>query len=114
MGQADYVSQDDRITYTNGGNALALGDVVVLNSGIAAAVCDRAIAANAVGSLATRGVFLVNKVTGSGLALGAKVYWDDTNNYVTATTSGNTECGIVVAAAGSGDTTVLVRWKCGT
>lgn len=114
MGLADYVQADDRIPYTNGGTALAIGDVVVLASGVSAAVCDRAFAANAAGSLATRGIFLCAKEAPLVIAIGAKVYWDNTAKKVTTTSASNTECGIAVAAALSADTTVLVRWKFGT
>jgi len=83
--------------------AVSAGDVVVV--GELPLVAHDDIAANAKGALAAGGG--VYKVTADGaLAAGVIVYWDDTNNKVTATTSGNKFFGFVAphnAAAADGD-----------
>jgi predicted RecA/RadA family phage recombinase len=61
-----------------------------------------------VGPFKLCGVFELPKATGAVTAL-AKVYWDNTNKNVTTTASGNSLIGVAVAAALSGDPTVIVR-----
>ncbi len=43
------------------------------------------------------------------IAVGARVFWDNTNRRVTTTATGNVAIGHAVAAAASADTTVRVR-----
>lgn len=50
----------------------------------------------------TEGVFNLTKVGSQAWSVGVKVYWDDTNKYLTTTDSGNTLAGVAVAAVGSG------------
>ncbi len=54
------------------------------------------------------GVWDLAKATGA-LAVGDLIYWDNGAKNVTATSSGNTKIGVVVAAAASGDATARVR-----
>lgn len=67
------------------------------------------VANGAVGAFQVEGIFDITKKSGDTPAQGALVYWDDTNKYVTTTSSGNTLIGHAVAAAGSSDPTVRVR-----
>jgi predicted RecA/RadA family phage recombinase len=60
------------------------------------------------GVFSTEGIFDITKTTGA-IAVGAPVYWDNTNRYCTATANSNAEIGVCVAAAGSDDTTVRVK-----
>lgn len=57
------------------------------------------------------GVFDLTKTASQAWAVGAKVYWDDTNKVCTTTASGNTLIGAAVLAVGSGagETTGRVR-----
>lgn len=59
----------------------------------------------------TEGVFDLPKVGSQAWAVGAKVYWDDTNKYLTTTSSANTLVGKAVAAvgAGAGETTGRIK-----
>ncbi len=108
MGQATVVQEGNSIDYTPGA-AVAAGDVIV--QGELVGVARTPIAANALGSLAVEGVFDFTKAAGASTALtvGANVYWDDTNNRVTTTATGNKLIGKVVKAAGDNDATVRVR-----
>lgn len=55
------------------------------------------------------GVFEVAKTTGEAWTVGALVYWDSSEEEFTTTSSGNTLAGKAVAAAGSSDTTGLLK-----
>ena len=108
MAAANFVSDGNRIDHTPG-SALAAGDVVV--QGDLVGVATMPIAANTLGSLAVSGVFDFPKATGGGTAItiGSIVYWDDTNNQATTTSTGNKLIGKTVKAAADGDATVRVR-----
>lgn len=109
-----YESEGDNIDYTPT-TAVTAGDVVVLGTIVAIAEVD--IAANALGSLATKGVFKVPKITGA-ITVGTKLYWDPAGDPVggtagtgAATASAGTlkVLGVAVLAAASGDGTVNVK-----
>ena len=51
---------------------------------------------------------IVPKETGQALSAGAKVYFDESENRVTSTSTDNFLCGRVVEAAASADTTVKI------
>jgi predicted RecA/RadA family phage recombinase len=110
MAQAEFVQEGSAIDYTPG-SAVTAGDVVVQGDLVGIAKLD--IAANALGALAVAGVFDVAKEGGGGVtfAVGANVYWDDTNNVAVATDGGgaNKLMGKAVAAAADADTSVRVR-----
>lgn len=106
MPQAVFVHDGDFIDYTPGG-ALAAGDVVVQVDLVG--VVTRPLAANELGALAVRGVFDFAKNTNVAYTVGTILYWDDTNNVVTTTATGNKQIGKVVRAAATTDPTVRVR-----
>jgi predicted RecA/RadA family phage recombinase len=106
MPQATFVQDGDSIDYTPGG-ALASGDVVV--QGDLVGVTKRPLAAGELGSLSVGGLFDFAKNPGVSYSVGSILYWDDTNNVVTTTASGNKQIGKVIRAAASADTTVRVR-----
>jgi predicted RecA/RadA family phage recombinase len=108
MAQAEFVQEGASIDYTPG-QAVSAGDVVVQGDLVGVAKLD--IAANAQGALAVTGVFDFAKATGGGsaIAIGATVYWDDTNNVITTTSVGNKLAGKCVKAAIDADTTCRVR-----
>lgn len=108
MPQATFIHDGKYIDHTPVG-ALASGDVVV--QGDLVGVTLRPIAAGELGSLAVDGVFDFTKNTGVAYTVGTILYWDDTNNVVTATATGNKQIGKVVRAAGTSDTTVRVRLR---
>ncbi|MFM7844611.1 MAG: DUF2190 family protein [Planctomycetota bacterium] len=106
MPQATYVQEGELVDYTPG-SAVAAGDVVV--QGDLVGVVVRPLAAQENGSLLVWGTFDFTKNTGVTYTVGTIVYWDDTNNVVTTTATGNKAIGKVVRAAASADTTVRVR-----
>jgi predicted RecA/RadA family phage recombinase len=106
MPQATFVQDGKYIDHTPGG-ALVSGDVVV--QGDLVGVVLRPLAAGELGALAVDGVFDFTKNTGVAYTVGQILYWDDTNNVVTATALGNKQIGKVVRAAATTDTTVRMR-----
>lgn len=101
---ASFVQEDGSWPYTPTA-AVAAGDVILLVDGVA--VASRPIAANALGAVAVEGVFSMPKAA-EALSLGAVVYWNTTNNNITATSAGGKRAGKVAKAAASGDATVWV------
>lgn len=103
MAQATFVSGDPlMVDYTPGAD-IAAGDVVVTND--TPRVAHLNIASGALGSLATFGG--VYAVTADGaISANKKVYWDDTNNKVTLTSTSNKGFGETLEAA-SGDGVVI-------
>ena len=105
---ATYRNEGERIDYTPGG-AISAGDVVVQEDIVGVATDD--IAASVQGSLAVTGVFAFTKGTGSSsaLAVGTKVYWNDTSDIVSTSSGDGKYIGKVVAAAIDSVSTVDVR-----
>ena len=85
--------------------AVAAGDVVVLGNLVGIARLD--IAADTLGSLATVGVFEIDKAA-EAVTVGAVLYWNATAKKVTATATGNIYIGKAVTAAGAADEKVCV------
>jgi len=106
MPQATFVQDGWSIDYTPGAD-VAAGDVVVQGELVGVAKLD--ILSGKLGALAVEGVYDFAKNTGVAYSVGAILYWDDTNNVVTATASGNKQLGKVVRAAASADTTVRLK-----
>ncbi len=61
----------------------------------------------------TEGVFDVTALSTDTAAVGAKLYWDNTNKRLTTTASGNLLVGYATAAKASGDTTARIRLQLG-
>ncbi|MBL8812299.1 MAG: DUF2190 family protein [Planctomycetaceae bacterium] len=106
MPQATFVLEGDTIDYTPAA-AVAVGDVVV--QGDLVGVVTRSLAIGELGSLIVEGVLDFNKLTNVAYTVGTILYWDDTNNVVTATATGNKVIGKVVRAAATTDPTVRIR-----
>ncbi len=90
-------------------SAKAAGDVVLLNKLVC--VVPRALAANELGSVATEGVFEVDKTTGEAWAQGEPLYWVSGTSKFSTTASGNTKAGYAAKAALSADTTGQILLK---
>jgi predicted RecA/RadA family phage recombinase len=106
MPQATFVMEGDTVDYTATA-AVAVGDVVV--QGDLVGVVTRPLAISEVGSLIVSGVLDFNKLTNVAFTAGTILYWDNTNNVVTATATGNKLIGKVVRAAATTDPTVRIR-----
>ena len=94
------------LKYTNS-NAVADGDVVLINGHVC--VATAAYAANAEGVYAFRARVELPKEAPLVIAVGDVVYWVAANSNVNKTSSANTKAGICVEAAASADTTVLIE-----
>lgn len=111
------IQDDGRAIDHTPGSAVTGGNIVVVNS--VPMLAKKDIAASALGSLCTEGVWRVPKVTGAVSAL-ADVYWDEDGSPVTGdassgaattTAAGNLYLGVAAAAALSGGETVDVLRK---
>lgn len=59
--------------------------------------------------LRTEGEFDIAAVGTDTFAVGARVYWNNTNKNCTSTSTGNTEIGVATVAKTTADTTVRVK-----
>ena len=107
MAKASYWQRGESIDYTNGGSSKIDANTVI-PFGARIGVVGTDIAAGETGSLIVAGVFELPKASGA-ITAGAVVYWDATNSNITTTSADNTAAGFAVAAAESGDETVLVK-----
>lgn len=101
-----YIQPGDVLDYTPGA-AVVSGQVVLFGTKVGVALA--AIAAASTGPLQVAGVFELNKLSTDVVAVGAALYWDNTNSRLTVTASGNTYAGYAVAAAASGATAVRIK-----
>jgi len=106
---ANFVQAGDRLTLAA---PYAVASGAGAKTGSIFGVALDAAANGATVVLATTGVWtLLAEGSGSGqdLAVGAAVYWDDTNKRCTATSAGNTKIGVATAAKLTAATSVTVR-----
>jgi len=96
--QATYIHDGDAVDHTPS-LAVASGDVVV--SGEVARIAKLAIAASALGALATRGVFDVAKATGAWTD-GEAIYWDDDGDPLGGTPGSGAATTTVSSSSGDG------------
>lgn len=106
--EAKYIHEGKSIDYTPATD-VEIGQVVV--QGDLVGVALHSIEANRLGALQVSGVFRFPKATGSALAVGTKVYWDESAKQATDDddTGSNKYLGKVVATAATADDSVLVR-----
>ena len=86
----------------------ASGEGALLGAGLFG-VATSAVLSGATIPWKTTGVYSLAKKSGDTPAFGAKLYWDNTNKYLTTTATSNTYIGSATAAALSGDATVKCR-----
>lgn len=107
------------VDYTPSGGNVALGQVVLLGSvtantagtGAMAVIAHHAITNNTQGSVAVGGG-VYEAVNLNNAAVGAKVYWEDTNNKLTTVSTNNAIFGFIVAnGAGGANSTCRVLHK---
>lgn len=106
MSNAKRVTAGNTIPHTPG-SALTAGDVVVQGGLVGIAEVD--IAAAELGSLAIEGEFLMPKEDAVAHDIGDLVYWDDTGDEVTKTSTDNTFLGVVTRDAASSATETYVK-----
>ena len=107
MAEATFIQEGGAIDYTPA-SAVAVGEVVVL--GKVCLVARTPIAANTLGSLASRGVFDVVKTTPLAYTAGDGVYWNDSANRATKTST-DVYFGVAVADAAADAPTVRVMLR---
>jgi len=94
-----------QIPYTPG-SAKTEGEVVV--QGDIVGLCTRDLEANKLSSLVVGGGVVKGLCDNTAITVGLKVYWDDTNNVITATSTSNKLLGRSLTANGSAAGTVYV------
>ena len=105
--EAELVHGTPRMVDHTPSGAVAAGEVVIVGNWPHIAHLD--IAANTLGALAARGAVYRVKATGAIIARGKKVYWDNTNNVITETASGNLHIGSTETAFASGGYGLLLH-----
>lgn len=103
-----FIQEGGTLDYTNTTSAaIAAGDVVVFGSKVGIAATD--IPVGSTGTVKMNGVFEVLKDENE-ISLGAKVYYDPTNEIVTATSNESTiEAGYAVSTATASSSTVHIK-----
>lgn len=104
MAEATYRSGDpEMVNYTPSSGDLSAGQVVIVGNtaGWTCGVVHVPIANNTQGALAAGGG-VYDVVNLNNAALGAKVWWDDSNNKVTTVSTNNALFGFVVELGGGG------------
>ena len=97
-----FVQAGKLIDYTPSGAAVSAGQVVLCTDRVF--VAPLAIADGALGSLATEGVWTIQKTTGEAWTLGQKLYWVAGTSKASTTAGSNKVMGYAAKAAASGDT----------
>lgn len=103
---AKYWQRGETLDYTPS-TAVTNGQIVNLGTRIGVAGSD--IPANVQGQIHVNGVFILDKAASEAITMGASVYYDATNDVITATASGNVPAGYAAQAAAAADATVLVN-----
>lgn len=104
--QATFVSGEYETADYTAGATITAGDVIVTADTPRIAHSD--IANGALGTLATRGGIYKVKANAA-IAADTKVYWDNSNDEVTVTSSGNKVFGVTVEASTASDQYINVR-----
>lgn len=100
----NYVQEGKTIDYTNGGSAIAAGDVVVVGEQIGVALGD--IANGETGAVALEGVFDLPKVDAAVIGVGESVIYDVSvsefdDNAATPATGDVSKCCVAVESKGA-------------
>jgi len=87
--------------------AVTSGQVLLVNALLGVVQANAASGADM--DLLTTGVVTCTKKTGEAWAIGAKIYWNDTNKEMTTLATGAVLAGVAASVQASGDTTGNVR-----
>lgn len=104
--QFAFVKEGEVIDYTAAAD-IAVGDVVPMVNGCGVALA--AIANGATGSVLIDGVGDIPSDTGAAWVVGDLIYWDDTANVGTKTSTSNVALGFAVQAKASAGTSARVK-----
>lgn len=105
--KATYIQRGETIDYKNEtANTIELDSVVSLGTRIA--VAGDNIASGEIGALHTVGVFSIPKAAEE-ITVGSDVYYDETNDCITATQGTNIPAGYAVQTASASDAKVNVK-----
>lgn len=110
MGEARFVQGNVETIDHTPSSAVAAEEVVAFGDGVA--IAHLAIEADRLGALAIGGGtydFAKDDTSGPTFAVGANVYWDDTNNLSVTSAVGNKYLGKATKAAGASDASVRVH-----
>ncbi len=102
----NYISEGDTLSLAAPYNVSSGGGFLV-GSIFAVAANDALSGANVQGK--TRGLITLTKHSAEAWTVGELLYWDDTNKYVTATSTSNKLIGVAAAAAANPSSTGNVR-----
>lgn len=105
MSNGKKISEGNSIPHTPG-SAITAGDVVVQGDLVAIAEVD--IAANELGALSVRGIYKLPKNTAQAFSVGDLLFWDDSADELTTTSTSNKLAGKCTQAQLAADTTALV------
>lgn len=103
----NYIQPGKSIDITAPAGGVVSGQITVIGSLIGVSNQNAAEGEPAV--LDTEGVFEVPKTSALAVAVGDKLYWDNTNKVVNKTASGNTLVGTAVSAAANPSSTVMLK-----
>lgn len=87
--------------------ALVAGQPMLVGKIFGVAVSD--VAAGAEGEFETQGVFELPALSSDTAAVGAVLYWDNTNKRLTTTATANTRVGVAVAAKAADAATATIK-----
>lgn len=95
--------------------ARASGEGVQVGSALFGVAMD-AVSSGAAGVIQTEGVFTLAKTTGAGqnFAIGQRLFWDNTNKLLTATSTANLAIGVSLSATSTADATANVKLAAST
>lgn len=105
--KATYIQQGENIQVTVTEDK-GYHEVVPLGDSAIAILLEK-VNANQSGTATTKGVFELPATSGSAIAVGDQLYWDDTNQQLTLASSGNTKAGIAIEPMGSSGTKTKVK-----
>lgn len=106
----NYICEGERIQVTAPSGGITSGNVVLVGAKVTVAITSAIEGKIAV--CQTEGVFELPKATGA-ITKGDALYFDESENELTKTSTGNALAGYAFTSALSGDTTVQISLCCG-
>lgn len=108
MSKAEYWQRGETLDFVNStGKVIEANTIIVLGQRMGVAGTE--IPAGEKGTVHVEGIYSFPKAKPTAITAGALVYWDETNNCLTTTSTSNILAGYAAEAAGENDATVLVK-----